>query len=66
MFIGGGKGEESDVLGGMPPAAQALLPLCRLCGWTSGGVGDGNIEDFSQSPIRQVEENLLKDVWVRQ
>ena len=66
MFTGGGKGEEADVPGGMPLAAQALIPLCRLVGWTAGGGGDGNIEEFSQSPGHQVEATLLEDVWIRQ
>ena len=44
MPAGGGKGEEADVPGGMPPAAPALLPLCRLGGWTSGSGGDGTLK----------------------
>ena len=63
---GGGKGEEADVPGGMPPAAPALLPLCRLLGWTDGGGGNGNLEEVSQLPVYQVEATLLKDVWLSQ
>ena len=66
MPAGDGKGEEADVPGGMPPAAPALLPLCLLGGWNSGGGGDVNPEDVSQSPVHQVEAILLKDVWIRQ
>ena len=66
MFTVGEKGEEADVPGGMPLAAPALLPLCRLGGWTAGVRGDGNLEEVSQSPGHQVEATLLKDVWVRQ
>ena len=36
----GGKGEEKDVSGGLPPAASALLPLFRLGGRAAGGAGD--------------------------
>ena len=50
----------------MPPAAPALLPLCRLGGWTDGGGGDSKLEEFSQSPGHQVEATLLKDVCIRQ
>ena len=66
MISGGRKGEEADVPGGMPPTAQALLPLCSLGGWTVGGGGNGNLEQVSQSPGHQVEATLLKDVRVRQ
>ena len=66
MPTGGGKGGEVDVLGGMPPAAPALLPLCRLVRLTSGGGGNGNLEEVSQSPGHQVEATLLEDVWIRQ
>ena len=62
----GGKSEEADVPGGMPPSAPALPPLCRLGGWTVGGGGDGNLEEVRQSPGHQVEATLLKDVWIRQ
>ena len=62
----GGEEEEAEVPGGMPPAAQALLPLCRLGGWISGSGGDGNPEKVSQLPGHQVAANLLKDVWLRQ
>ena len=44
---GGRRGEEVDVPGGMPPAVPALLPLCRLGGWTLGAGGDGNLEEVS-------------------
>ena len=66
MPEGGEKGEEADVPVGMPPAAPALLPLCRLGGWTDGGGGDGNPEEVIQSPGHQVEAIQLKDVWIRQ
>ena len=52
--------------GGMPPAAQALIPLCRLGGWNAGGVGNDNPEEVSQSPGHQVEVTLLEDVWIHQ
>ena len=38
----GGKGKNTDVPEGMPPAAPTLLPLFRLGGWTAWGGGDGN------------------------
>ena len=63
---GGGKGEEANVLGDMPPAAPAFIPLFRLSRWTSGGEGDGSSEEVSQSPGHQVEATLLEDVWIRQ
>ena len=44
VFTGGGNWEEADVPVGMSPEAPALLPLCRLGGWTAGGGGDGNLE----------------------
>ena len=66
MSTRGGKWEEADVPGGMPPAAPALLILCRLRGWTSGGGGDGNLEEVSQLPGHQVEATLIKDVCIRQ
>ena len=66
MPTGGGKGEEADVPGGNPPEAPALLPLCRLGGWTAGGGGDGYLEEVSQSPGRQVEGTLIEDVWITQ
>ena len=66
MFTGGGKGGELDVPGGMPPAAPALLPLCRLSGWNSGVGGKGDLEEVSQLPGHQVEATLFKYVWVRQ
>ena len=62
----GGKGEEKDVSGGLPPAALALLPLCCLGGRADGVGGDGYPEKDSQSPGHQVEAVLLKDVWIRQ
>ena len=62
----GGKVEEADVPGGIPPVAPALLPLCRLGRWTTGGGGGGNPEKVSQFPGHQVEEILLKDVRIRQ
>ena len=62
----GGKGEEKDVFGGLPPAASALLPLCRLGGRAAGGGGDGYPKKDSQSPGQQVEAVLLEDVWIRQ
>ena len=66
MPTGGGKGEEADVPGGMPPATPALLPLCRLGGWTAVGGGDISPEEVSQSPSHQVEVTLLKDVCILQ
>ena len=66
MPTGGGKGEEADGPGGMPPEAPKLLPPFRLVGWTAGGGGDVNPEEVSQSPGHQVEATLLKDVWIRQ
>ena len=66
MPAGGRKGEEEDVPVGIPPAAPALITLFRLGGWTAGGVGEGNLEEVSQSPGHQVEETLLKDVCIRQ
>ena len=62
----GGKGEEADVPVGMPPAAPALLPLCRLGRWTAGSGGDGNLEEVIQLHDHQVEATLLEDVWIRQ
>ena len=62
----GGKGEEKDVSGGLTPAALALLPLCHLGGRAAGGRCDGYSEKDSQLPGYQVEEVLLKDVWIRQ
>ena len=62
----GGKEEEEDVSGGLPPAMSALLPLFRLGGRASGGGGNGYPEKDSQSPGHQVEAALLKDVWIRQ
>ena len=62
----GGKGEEKDVSGGLPPATSALLPLCCLGGQAAGGVGDGYPEKDSQSPGYQVEAVLLEDVWICQ
>ena len=41
-------------------------PICRLAGWTVGGGGDGNLEEFIQSPGHQVEANLIEDMWIRQ
>ena len=61
MPTGGGKGEEADVPGGMPPAAPELLPIFRLGGWTSGGGSNSNLEEVSQSPGNQVEVTLLED-----
>ena len=66
MFAGGGKEEQDDVPGGMPQAAQALLPIIRLGVWTTGVGGDGNIEEVIQSPVQQVAAKLLKDVRVSQ
>ena len=62
----GREGEELDVTGGMPPAAQSLLPLCSLGGLTDGRGGDINPEKDSQSPDHQVTATLLEDVRVRQ
>ena len=31
-----------------------------------GGGGDDNLEEVSQSPGHQVEENIIKEVWIRQ
>ena len=56
----------SDIPGGMPPAAPALLPLCGLGGWISWGGGNGNPEEVSQLHGHQVESILLKDVQIRQ
>ena len=58
--------EEAGLPGGMPPAAPALLPICRLVGWNAGGGGDGDLEEVSQSPGHQVEATLLEDVWIHQ
>ena len=55
----GGMGGKEDVYGGLPPAASALLPLCRIGGRTSGGGGDGYPEKVIQSPGHQVETFLL-------
>ena len=66
MTTGGGKEEEVGVLGGMPPAAPELTPLCRLGRWTAGGGGDDNLEEASQSSSHQVEATLLKDMWICQ
>ena len=66
MSTEGGKGEEADVLGGMPPVAPALIPLYRLGRWTSGGGGNGNLEKVSQSHGHKMEAILLKDVWIHQ
>ena len=66
MPAGGGKGGKADLLGGVPPAAPSLLPLCRFVGWTAGGGGNSNLEEVSQLPVHQVEATLLKDVWIRQ
>ena len=62
----GGKGEEEDVSGGLPPVTSELLPLCRLGGRAAGGGGDSYPEKDSQSPGHQVEAALLEDVWIRQ
>ena len=59
MSSGGGEGEEADVPGGMPPAAQAILPLCRLGVWIDGSGGNGNPEELSQWPGHQVAATLL-------
>ena len=55
----GGKGEEEDVSGGLPPETSSLLPLCRLGGRAAGGEGYGYPEKVSQSPGHQVEAALL-------
>ena len=55
-----------DVTGGIPPAAQALLPLCRLGVWTAGNVGDGNPENDSQSTGQKLVATLIEDVWLCQ
>ena len=57
---------EYNVSGGLPPAASALLPPCRLGGRAAGGGGDGYPEKDSQLPGHQVETVLLKDVWIHQ
>ena len=62
----GGKGEEEDVSGGLPPETSSLLPLCRLGGQADGVGGDGYPEKDIQSPGHQVEAALLEDVWIRQ
>ena len=59
-------GEEADVPGGMTLAAQTLLPLCCIGGWTDGCGGNGNTEKDSQSPGHKVVATLIKDVQVRQ
>ena len=59
-------GGKADVPGGMPTEAPELLPLCRLGGWTAGGGGDANPEEVRQLTGHQVEEILLKVVWIRQ
>ena len=64
--VGGGRGREADVPGGMPTSAPALLPLFIIGGWTAGGGGDGNLEEVSHSSGHQVEAILLKDVRIRQ
>ena len=66
MFIGGRKGGEVDVSGGMPPAAPALLHLFLLGGWTAGDGVDRNLEEVSQLHGHQVEATILQDVRVRQ
>ena len=66
MCAGGGKGEEADVPGGMPPATTELLPLYCLGGWTAGGGDEGNLEKVMESPGHQVEAFLLKDVLIHQ
>ena len=59
MFAGGKKGEEAYVTGGMPLAAQALLPFCLFGGLTAGGGGEINLEEVSQTPGHQVAATVL-------
>ena len=65
MFAGGGEGEEADIPVGVPTSAQALLHICCLSGWISGGGGDSNPEKVSQLPGHQVAATLLEDMMVR-
>ena len=52
--------------GAISELLSALLPLCRLGGWASGGGGDSYPKNDSQSPGHQVEAVLLEDMWIRQ
>ena len=63
---GGREGKETHVPGGMPQAAQALLPLCGLGLWVSGCGGDGYPEEDSHSPCNKVAATLLTNVRLRQ
>ena len=58
----GGEGEEANVHGGMPTAAQELLPRFCLGGWNSGCGGVNNTKKDSQLPGHKVAATLLGDV----